>query len=277
MPKFTGSFDIPSGDNTFTDIAPTQRNWIEKGYRFEFTKDKTIYSWSKTVYKKLSDKIGVYLVKNENNEVIYVGEAKGEKGGLFGRHKTHEKNHLFELFDAKHLEIYYCDKDGLDDPGQVAMLERFLILVIQPILNNDIKQEKPSELFTFEQLAKKVSEITAGGYIYSKHDEKILDRIREDIEELAQRYKRITKQILHTNESKFIAQEKGLVWSTKEEKIFLKAKNLLYKEQEKIISDIKKFVRVKKPKIDLIWFNNVAFINKLYTLHKKAEDKKSKL
>lgn len=277
MPQFTGSLVISGSDNTLADIAPDHRRRIETGCGFGFTKDIKIYSWSKTVYKELSDRIGVYLVKTEDNKVIYVGEANGEKGGLTGRHKTHEKNDLFELFDAKYLEIYYCDKDGLDDPGQVAMLERYLILVIQPILNNDIKQDLASELSIFEKLVKKVRIITAGGNIDPK-DEEQLNRITEYVLEIEQRQERIEKVIKEKKVSKLKALEKGVAWGMEEENKYLKVMSGLLQKKNEILEDTKKFVRVKKPKkASSSWFNNVAYINQLYELHKEAEDKKTKL
>lgn len=130
-----------------------------------FSEGETL-DWTSDVYKKLPERIGVYLVirtitfaEKSEEEIIYVGLANGE-GGLKGRHKKHEKNEQFNLFNASKLRIYYADGVDKDDPGKVALLERIMIYAHEPILNDDIKRSKPSSYFVIENAIEKLTFIT---------------------------------------------------------------------------------------------------------------------
>ncbi|MGG1910830.1 hypothetical protein ABFY54_01710 [Priestia megaterium] len=117
-----------------------------------------VYDWNIEVHKQLTDRIGVYSIEDTAGDIIYIGEANGV-GGLKRRHATHEKKELFRLFGAAKLTTYHLVDPNKDDPGKVSLLERILIYGNEPVLNDDVKQSKPTAYFIAEEMEKQLKEI----------------------------------------------------------------------------------------------------------------------
>jgi hypothetical protein len=156
MSKVIGTINIHVSGKFLEGLSDIQANRI-KNLAFDFSKGETLH-WENEVYKSLTTRIGFYTIINNVDEIIYVGLANGE-AGLRGRHQQHEKNNLFELFDAEKITVYYADELDEDDAGQIALLERYLIYALEPILNDDIKQSKSTLEFIIDKIKEKMNEI----------------------------------------------------------------------------------------------------------------------
>ena len=192
MSSISGKIKVQISGNFMKNLNVNQSKNIKK-LEFNFSQNEKVYTWSKSVHLDLPKRIGVYLLKNDNGEVIYVGLANGREG-LFGRHKGHEKKHLFELFDAKELIVFFCDDLDLDDPGKIAVLERYFIYTLEPVLNNDIKLSKSTNAFAIVMMNKKLDEMLStsklSSYLYSRMEElqqKLID-LKEDEEQKRKKY-----------------------------------------------------------------------------------------
>jgi excinuclease UvrABC nuclease subunit len=155
--KTSGRIEIQVSGDFLNNLNEEQSANI-KTLSFEFTQHEEIYKWSKSVYLELPKRIGFYFVKDNKGEIIYVGLANGQEG-LFKRHSNHEKKHLFELIDAKELLVFFCDDLSKDDPGKIAVLERYFIYTLEPVLNNDIKQSKSTASFAVKMMGEKLDKM----------------------------------------------------------------------------------------------------------------------
>lgn len=132
-----------------------------------------------------NEQIGIYVLYNENKEILYVGQAGNGAANLLSRLKTHNRDHLegwwtyFSWFGLIGLsakgcllkfskESFHADKDKLLDS-----LEGILIAAINPKLNKQgeklgvrfkqtIKEEKSETGLLLEKidiLSKKIKEL----------------------------------------------------------------------------------------------------------------------
>ncbi|MEK3976214.1 hypothetical protein [Psychrobacillus sp. FSL K6-1267] len=153
-----------------------------KNLAFSFS-DK-IVSWDKEVYKELPDRIGVYAILNQDDDIIYVGKATGV-GGLKQRHRNHEKNLLFKLFDANKLMYYHVEDNSTDDPGIVVLLERMLIYAHDPLLNDDIKGSVPITHLISNKIITKIDDLIVRYTVNGSDEVKyLLNAIYEELDSL---------------------------------------------------------------------------------------------
>ncbi|MBA9027616.1 GIY-YIG nuclease family protein [Peribacillus huizhouensis] len=252
--KVNGKIEIQVSGNFMNNLNKEQSANI-KTLSFDFSQHEDVYPWSKSVHLGLPKRIGFYFVKDNNDKVIYVGLANGQKG-LFERHSKHEKKHLFELFNAKELLVFFCDDLAKDDPGKIAVLERYFIYTLEPVLNNDIKLSKSTNSFVIEMMTEKIDKMLS--------TRKLPTEIYDRIEELQQ-------ELIELKEAEILIREKyhellkkvsfeTVQLSEKEKHIGMHKKCDYYKEaHEKSRKDLEQFATE----------GNVIEINGAYMLWNK--------
>ncbi|MEB8691975.1 hypothetical protein P4H09_24100 [Bacillus cereus] len=127
-----------------------------KNTSIQFTQQKI--NWRNYLQKdELEPRVGVYAIVDDNNEIIYIGSTIRE-GGIRERHATrgHEKNGLFELFNARKMILYF---ESENDPANILLLERYIICQYDPILNKDIKMGSLYDNQTYDKLILKLNEM----------------------------------------------------------------------------------------------------------------------